>query len=54
MNNNINTKDSLINLFNILLLHTSFLLLAFYSINNLVYFASVPIFILISIIHQKF
>ncbi len=54
MNNNISTKDSLINLFNILLLHTSFLLLAFYSINNLGYFASVPLFILISIIHQKF
>ncbi len=54
MNSNISIKDSCVNLFNILLLHISFVTLSFYLINNLTYLVSIPIFVIISLIHHKF
>ena len=54
MNHNLSTTESISNLLYILLLHTLFFSISFYLINNYSLFISIPIFIVISLIHHKF
>ena len=54
MSKNLSTTDSLINIFHILILHIFFFSISFYLIDNHTFFISIPLFIVISFIHQKF
>ena len=51
---NLSTTESITNLSHILVLHAFFFSISFYLINNYTFFVSIPIFLVISFIHQKF
>ena len=54
MNNNLSISESISNLFFTIFLHLFFFSLSFYLINNLSYIFAIPLFVIISLIHQKF